>query len=328
MCLSLREQMALGAVAGAFPDLDFAGFLVDPLTFLAYWHQGPTHSLVLLPLWSVLIGGTFVLARAKRHAFVPASAIAALGLVSHIASDAVTAYGTAVFWPLSELRIGLGMVYVIDPLFTLILLAGLGMAAATGRRFAAVSALVALGVYVTSLAWLQQRAVELARASPQTQGRGIEQLTALAQPFSPFNWKLIGSSGPVFHETYLNLVGHPPLPALPERAAAIAGAYRGPEAIAWRVRDRAGGQSGMDGLVAQRWSDPRFATYRHFARYPAVSRIERNGETCVWFTDLRYDLPALPDTFRYGFCRETGTEIWQLYRLRYFSNDARQRLPE
>jgi inner membrane protein len=44
----------------------------------------------------------------------------------------------------------------------------------------------------------------------------------------------------------------------------------------------------------------------------------------VWFTDLRYDLPALPDTFRYGFCRDAAGEAWTLYRLRYFSDDARQ----
>jgi inner membrane protein len=75
------------------------------------------------------------------------------------------------------------------------------------------------------------------------------------------------------------------------------------------------------------WNDPRFAPFRRFAVYPAVSRIESlGGSTCVWYTDLRYDLPALPDTFRYGFCRDGADASWELYRLRYFSERSRQRL--
>jgi inner membrane protein len=48
--LSRRSRLLLGGIAAAFPDVDFIGFLIDPLRFLAYWHQGPTHSLLLLPL--------------------------------------------------------------------------------------------------------------------------------------------------------------------------------------------------------------------------------------------------------------------------------------
>lgn len=59
--------------------------------------------------------------------------------------------------------------------------------------------------------------------------------------------------------------------------------------------------------------------------HPALSRIDAGRtSTCVWFTDLRYDLPAWPDTFRYGYCRELQAGDWRLYRLRYFSDDARQ----
>ena len=38
------------------------------------------------------------------------------------------------------------------------------------------------------------------------------------------------------------------------------------------------------------------------------------------------DLPTLPDTFRYGFCRDNIDQPWRLYRLRYFSDNARQEL--
>jgi len=49
---------------------------------------------------------------------------------------------------------------------------------------------------------------------------------------------------------------------------------------------------------------------------------ERDAYRCVWFTDLRYDLPALPDTFRYGHCQTPPGAPWRLFRLRYFTVDG------
>src|SRR5690554_3023599 len=86
-CLAVCSSTAI------FPDIDFIGFRVDPLRFLAEWHQGPTHSLILLPLWAALIGGAFALAGQRKAAFLPACAFAAVGLASHIALDLMTAYG-------------------------------------------------------------------------------------------------------------------------------------------------------------------------------------------------------------------------------------------
>ncbi len=138
--LAPRERLLLGAAGGAFPDIDFVGFLVDPLTFLADWHQGPTHSVVLLPLWAALIAAVFAgVARHGRErrsergcAFAAAASAAGLGLASHIAADVITAYGTMVLYPLSRWRASLGTTFVIDPLFTAVVAAS--GAGAAGRR--------------------------------------------------------------------------------------------------------------------------------------------------------------------------------------------------
>lgn len=324
--LSSREQLVLGGMAGAFPDIDFAGFLVDPLEFLASWHQGPTHSLLLLPCWAALIAAVFVFARKRTHAFAHAAALSALGIASHIASDAITAYGTAVLYPWSDLRVGLAVSYVIDPIFTFIVFAGLLAVLATDRKLIAVACLGVLFLYVAGLAHLQQRAIEIARASAHAQGLSFDRLVALAQPFSPFNWKLIGAAGLQYHEAYVNIAGNPLSLPMPERLAAVAAAYRSPSRIEWLARHRYGANPELHSLVEKRWNDPRFARYRRFAIFPALSRIDEESGVCVWFTDLRYDLPALPDTFRYGFCRDDASAPWQVYRLRYFSNHSRQRL--
>jgi inner membrane protein len=80
----------LGAIAAAFPDIDFAGFLVDPLAFLAHWHQGPTHSLVLLPLWAAALGSAFAALAKRRPALAEAALVSAMGLATHIATDVIT----------------------------------------------------------------------------------------------------------------------------------------------------------------------------------------------------------------------------------------------
>jgi inner membrane protein len=328
--LSTRERLLLGGVAAAFPDIDFVGFLVDPLNFLADWHQGPTHSLVLLPLWAVLIGGVFTAVVRRRSVFAEAAIVSGLGLATHIASDVITAYGAAVLYPLSDRRVSLGTTFVIDPVFTGIVLAGLLLGLWTGRRMVAGVGLAVLCLYVAGLAGLQQRAIEIGHASASAQGLSIERLSALSQPFSPFNWKLIGTKGAQYYEAHVNLMGHRPLvPPLPgaQWLTEIAEAYQPPAQLTWQERHRYGDRPELRALVEQLWEEPRFAPFRRFATYPSVSRIDSNGrETCVWFTDLRYDLPALPDTFRYGFCRDSVEQPWQLYRLRYFSDRSRQRL--
>lgn len=328
--LQTRERLLLGGVAAVFPDSDFAAFPFNPLSFIADWHQGPTHSLVLLPVWAILLGGAFAAAIRRRDAYMDAARVSALGLASHIVADLITDYGTAVWYPLSTTRWSLGTTYLFDYVFTGLVLLGLLTSVWMRRRRFAWIGLAVLCLYVGAQAGLQQRAIDIARTSAHAQGLTIEYLTALPQPLSPFNWKLVGSSGPHYFVAHVNLFGYRPrVPPLPYRQqlSALAQAYRPPGHLVWQIRHRYGEQTEQRGMVEQLWDDPRFAKFRRFAVYPSLSRIDHAGtETCVWFTDLRYDLPTLPDTFRYGFCRADVGQPWQLYRLRYFSERTRQQL--
>ena len=53
--LSLRARIAVGSLAAAFPDCDIVVSPVSPLAYL-YNHRGVTHSVLMLPLWAVLLG--------------------------------------------------------------------------------------------------------------------------------------------------------------------------------------------------------------------------------------------------------------------------------
>jgi inner membrane protein len=328
--LSTRARLLLGSIAAAFPDVDFIGFLVDPLRFLAHWHQGPTHSLFLLPFWALLLATAWCAATRRWQAFREAVVVCGLGLASHIVLDVITVYGTQVLYPFSDRRFSLGTTFVIDPLFTAIIAISLAASLRSGGRRIAAIGLLLLGVYVGMQWLLRLQALRLASEAAHHQVIERGPVTALPQPFSPFNWKLVATQPQGLRVAHVNLVGHPalvpPLAGL-ARWHAIARAYAPPQRLVWERRSLFGDEPQVRALAQPLWQRPDFAAFRHFAIHPALSRADLGEQSrCVWFTDLRYDLPGLPDTFRYGYCQVPSGAPWQLFRLRYFTRDGLQPL--
>lgn len=112
----------IGALAGAFPDIDYLTYWLDPLSFLVQWHRGPTHSLVLLPLWAAVLGS--VSARVFAVPRAAAITLVALAIASHIGADLLTAYGVHLLAPLSSWRPALDISFVVDPIFTSVVILG------------------------------------------------------------------------------------------------------------------------------------------------------------------------------------------------------------
>lgn len=332
--LDVRERMVLGGGVAMFPDVDFIGFPVDPLSFLADWHQGVTHSLLMLPIWASCAAALFVWITGRRKAFIEVAVLSALALLSHIMADLVTVYGTRLLAPASDWRAGLGLVFVIDPLFTSVVAIALVLAFCAGvyretRRRVALLGATILVAYVCGLVVLKHQAGNIAEGFATERGISGQHI-ALPQPFSPFNWTLLVVEGDRYHRAHVNLLGHRPL--VPDIMGlrtlhGSAASYRAVTSVHWEVRHRFGPDPNDRTLAERLWRRPEFDRYRRFAVFPGVSRVDRMGEEiCVWFTDLRYDLPGLPDTFRYAFCRVRPGEPWKLYRLRYLRTDSRQPL--
>ena len=122
--LSPQARVAIFAatIGSAFPDIDFfyTIFSRDDLALLKY-HRYITHSLILLPLWTLLLAW-LVRAGAKRFGIAPPSftwtALAtAVGITSHLLLDLVTSFGTMIWSPLSNARASWDVVFIVD--FTL-----------------------------------------------------------------------------------------------------------------------------------------------------------------------------------------------------------------
>jgi inner membrane protein len=115
----LRAAMLVGMLAGTAPDLDvFIRSASDPLLQLEY-HRGFTHSLLFAPVLALVCAAVFHPFVRSRLRFGKSVLVCFLALVAHALLDAATSYGTNLWWPLSDARVGWSWIAVIDPLYTL-----------------------------------------------------------------------------------------------------------------------------------------------------------------------------------------------------------------
>ena len=166
---SLGQRMLASTVAtGVVPDLDFVVTWISPLSYL-FHHRGVTHSLVMLPLWAVLLGALWSWLHARNlRLWRDYAGIFAMGIALHIAGDVITSYGTQVFAPLSNVRYTLSTTFIIDLWLMALLAAGLAIALYFRRsRLPAVLACMAVVAYVGFQSQLRERALETGELAGQ-----------------------------------------------------------------------------------------------------------------------------------------------------------------
>ncbi len=120
----VRVAALAGAIGGLLPDADvLIRWPSDPLLFIEF-HRHFTHALVFIPVGALVAAGlTRLLMRGRatiRELFWPCM----LGVATHGLLDACTSYGTLLYWPFSSERVAWHVISIVDPLFTLSLLAG------------------------------------------------------------------------------------------------------------------------------------------------------------------------------------------------------------
>jgi len=136
-----RVLLATGALASNFPDLDLVltPLLAPPLGYLLH-HRGHTHTLLYaLPQIALLLGlmwllwpGARLLLQGDRTARRAILATALLGMVLHLAFDALNVYGVHPFHPFDSRWLYGDLVFIVEPVFWTAL--GVALAAALPSR--------------------------------------------------------------------------------------------------------------------------------------------------------------------------------------------------
>src|SRR5437899_2521778 len=120
----LTWSLMLGAI---FPDSDvFRDTFSSDRLLIITWHRSITHSLLMLPLWALLLAAiTRAFANSRKWqapSFAALTAIYAVGILSHILLDLVTSFGTMIWSPLQWSRPAWDLVFIVDFTLTAILL--------------------------------------------------------------------------------------------------------------------------------------------------------------------------------------------------------------
>ncbi len=120
----LTWSLMLGAI---FPDSDvFRDIFSSDRLLIITWHRSITHSLLMLPLWALLLAAiTRAFANSRRWqapSFAALTAIYAVGILSHILLDLVTSFGTMIWSPLEWSRPAWDLVFIVDFTLTAIFL--------------------------------------------------------------------------------------------------------------------------------------------------------------------------------------------------------------
>lgn len=141
-----------GAVFGVVPDLDVltSPFMSEVQTLAI--HRGLTHSLFFCLLAAPFFG--WILNRywpKPEVSWRDWSLLVFLVLLTHVFIDVCTSYGTQVLQPFSNYSLSLNSIFIIDPFYTLPLMAGIATALFSHRNSSTRKWANGLGIVISSM---------------------------------------------------------------------------------------------------------------------------------------------------------------------------------
>lgn len=206
-----RKAAFWGAVCGTLPDLDVLIPFKDPVADFTY-HRSFSHSVIMLalltPLMAWLIRKIHSADAGHRRGWY---ALVYLAFLTHVLLDSCTIYGTQIFWPLTEYPLTWGSIFIIDPLYTLPLIAGIVSVSVARRnpRRAYRFNLAMLALSTLYLAWSfasKFYAHDVLREELARQGIEYRQILTLPSPFNTVLWRFVVMTPDGYAEGWYSLL--------------------------------------------------------------------------------------------------------------------------
>jgi inner membrane protein len=193
--LGWKTMALLGALSGMAADLDILiRSADDPLLAIKY-HRHFSHSLAFIPAGGLLCTLPLLLWRRLRAHPRWVLIACTVGYATHALLDACTSYGTLLLWPFSDTRVGWRIISVVDPLFTLPMLAAI-IATLYRPSVRVARASLAWGALLLALGFVQQRrAVGVQAALAQSRGHELERSSVFVMFANNVSWRSIYQSG-------------------------------------------------------------------------------------------------------------------------------------
>ncbi|MCX7822879.1 MAG: metal-dependent hydrolase [Syntrophobacterales bacterium] len=107
-------------LASILPDCDNISRLWGMEAYIVH-HRGITHSIPFSLVASAILATLFLRKLLSLSSFAVAFSAATLGMIFHIYMDLITSYGTQVLLPFTDRRFSLDWVFIVDPIYTLVI---------------------------------------------------------------------------------------------------------------------------------------------------------------------------------------------------------------
>lgn len=268
-----RPATIILLIAALIPDIDhFSLRLAGPLAYLKY-HRGFTHSIVGSFIIAAGMAGVayFISWFRERLGYLTIFGLSLLGIYAHIFLDLITSYGTQIFFPFSDKRYSLDLVFIIDFYFTALMLIPL-ILMALKKEWARIIALnsIAFVIIYLGIAYMEKTAaIEKVRLEAQKLGIQGKRIEAIPLPLSPFKWSVYIEDDKKFYQVDADALKNN---------------------LTFNAFDKK--TDGNDDIIRKVESLDIVKTYLWFARFPIVTvNEEANGYLLEYF-DLRFN--ALP----------------------------------
>ncbi len=176
-------------VAANIPDIDFLLQFFGDRIFYMEQHRALSHSFIFAPFFAAFIAYILKLS-VKGIDFRLAFTYTFIGIIIHIFFDLITSFGTMIFYPITDARYTLDLIFIIDPWLTgsLIVFLILGRKFKLHRKKIIWGAIAFVLVYFV-LAFVNREIVR-SNADDFFSDHGIEynRMIVLPQPLAITNW--------------------------------------------------------------------------------------------------------------------------------------------
>ncbi len=194
-----RLAAGIGFVAGTAADLDvLIGRDSDPLLAVEY-HRHFSHALAFIPVGALLAAGVLWPLLRGRGVFTRLYLFALLGYSASGLLDACTSYGTHLLWPFSNERVAFNIISIVDPIFTLALMAGVVISCVKRQRAAAWAALGAAGCYLLFGFAQHGRAEQMQAELARERGQQVERAVVKPTIGNLLLWRSVYQAGGRYH---------------------------------------------------------------------------------------------------------------------------------
>lgn len=199
-----------GAIGGTIPDLDvFLGLIYDPVSYLMI-HRGFSHSIFFAPLTAPIFAIIpWLIYGKQRFTYKSWTIVFFWALFTHPFLDLFTGYGTQLLNPISNYGYEINSLFIIDPIYTLLLgyffaksMRGANLdnnisLLSNGITYSTLYLLLTVGLKTYSHNHIQNQA--------NKQGIEITSMMTIPGPFTSFLWRGLIESEDGFYQTYFSV---------------------------------------------------------------------------------------------------------------------------